>query len=121
MLKRNFCWLLFILSIIVGIPSCILIGLSYVEDDDLMNANTPYIAKISIGNWYTLTFSSVSRFQLYSDIVKYLNVAGIIYTLIHSIYLRRILLKEEAVCDENSFTPSDYAIYARHLEKDLTK
>lgn len=53
--------------------------------------------------------------------MTYLNCAGIIYLLLHSIYIRRFLAKEAATLDENNFTPADYAVIARDLPKNMTK
>jgi hypothetical protein len=51
--------------------------------------------------------------------MQYLCIAGIIYILIHSIYLRRMLLRMGMELDEDHISPSDFAIIARHLPLNL--
>jgi hypothetical protein len=54
------------------------------------------------------------------DVLIYLNSAGIIYLLIHSIWLRKYLIEFNKELDEDVISPSDFTILARNLPKSLT-
>ena len=51
----------------------------------------------------------------------YLNCAAIIYLLIHSIFLRRSLVKLNLDLDKGQITASDFAILGRNLPKNITQ
>jgi hypothetical protein len=61
-----------------------------------------------------------SNLLVFADIVMYLNSAGIIYILIHSIYQRRMLVSLNIELDKDHTSPSDFAILARNLPKNIT-
>ena len=76
----------------------------------------PYNATPNI-LWTTNKASNLFR----SDIVVYLNIIGVIYVLLHSIYLRRMLVGMSIELDKKDVSPSDYGIVVRNLPKDITK
>lgn len=51
------------------------------------------MARVSIGNVFVWsTMFDDENLILYADIIVYLNAAGIVYLLIHSIWLRKMLI-----------------------------
>ena len=54
-----------------------------------------------------------------SQIVMYLNLIGILITLVASIFIRRSLIKYQVHLDEDIITNSDYAVYGYDLPKNL--
>jgi hypothetical protein len=54
----------------------------------------PYMSKVSIGNvFFVKALFNDENLIVLADVMIYLNAAGIVYLLIHSIYLRRMLIK----------------------------
>ena len=52
------------------------------------------MAKVSVGNVFLWsTMFEEENLILYADIIVYLNAAGIVYLLIHSIWLRKMLIQ----------------------------
>jgi hypothetical protein len=71
---------------------------------------------------YKVLFSSNPDSNLSrADFVVYLNILGVVYMLIHSISLRRLLVITTINLDREEISPSDYAILVRNLPKDVTK
>jgi len=56
-----------------------------------------------------------------ADIFVYLNIVGALYTLFHSIVLRRLLVRMTIDLDKKEVSPSDFAIVVRNLPKGVTK
>lgn len=93
-------------------------------------ANLTYIQKLSAGmvfvNPYNLTYQN----QLYStdtnsnlfraDIMTYLNMLGAIYVLIHSIFLRRMLVNMSGELDKAEVSPQDYGVIVRNIPLNTT-
>lgn len=53
----------------------------------------PYISKISIGSIFIIKeLFNDDNYIMFADIFVYLNSVGIIYLILHSIYLRRMLV-----------------------------
>ena len=60
------------------------------------------MSKVSIGNVFILKeFFADENMTVFADVIVYLNAAGIVYLLIHSIYLRRMLIKLNQELDED--------------------
>jgi hypothetical protein len=116
-LKKNLIWCLVILAVIYGIPMTVMIGLKIWKTGDI-NGITKTIPKISTVNFY-LADSEWGQF-VYGDVVMYLNCVAIVYLIIHSIYMRRMLLKLKCDIDEEEVTASDFVVLARGLPKNLT-
>jgi hypothetical protein len=52
------------------------------------------MSRVSIGNVFLMKeLFDDDNMTKFADIILYLNAAGIVYLLIHSIYLRRMLIK----------------------------
>jgi hypothetical protein len=51
----------------------------------------------------------------------YFNIAGILYMMIHSIILRRNLVKMAFEIDSVSASPSDFALLVRKIPHDMSK
>ena len=79
------------------------------------------MSKVSVGNVFLIQelFEDDNLVKL-ADAILYLNAAGILYLLIHSIYVRRMLVAYNQELDEDAVSPSDFTIIARHLPKNLT-
>jgi len=56
-----------------------------------------------------------------ADGLMYLNMLGIGYLLIHTIFMRKNLVKMAAELDHKEVTPSDFALLVRNIPKDMTK
>jgi hypothetical protein len=56
-----------------------------------------------------------------ADSLMYLNMVGIIYLLIHTIFMRRTLVKMALDLDHKEVTPSDFALLVRNIPADMTK
>lgn len=107
-LKRNILWLLLILSIIYGIPAQMIIALKIWKD-------VPFsVPLFSMGNFYNFGFIA-NEYNKYPNTCMYLNCVVIIYLLIHSIYLRRMIVKMNLDLDKGAVTASDFTIIARNL------
>ena len=121
-MKRNIIWLFVILSIICAIPCTAIAAAQILKTSDFdIVKEYPFISKISIGNIFIAkVLNDVENFQKYADIVIYLNAVGIVYLLIHSIYLRHMLLTMSIDLDEDQITPSDYAILVKNLPTNIT-
>jgi len=121
-LKKNLTWLLFILSIIAGIPCTILSYALLIKHSDLdIEVEYPFISKLSVGNVFIMQeVLKDDNVVMYADIIVYLNAVAIIYLLGHSIYLRRMLIKYNMQLDADATTPSDFTLIARNLPLDLT-
>ncbi|CDW71822.1 phage head-tail family partial [Stylonychia lemnae] len=121
-LKKNFAWLLFILSILCGIPCSIIAGVQILKNRGYTSDYYPYMSKVSIGNVFLIKeLFDDDNLILLADIILYLNAVGIIYLLIHSIYLRRMLIKLNQELDEDQISPSDFTLIARHLPQNITQ
>eukprot|EP00347_Sterkiella_histriomuscorum_P022863 403336874 len=120
-LKKNLTWLLFILAIICGIPCTILSGIQTLKKSGYDISSYPYMSKISIGNVFELKqMFSDDALIVFADVIVYLNAAGIVYLLIHSIWLRKMLIQTNNDLDQDVVSPSDFTIVAKHLPKNLT-
>lgn len=76
----------------------------------------PYNATVNI------LYSKDSKSNLFrSDLIVYLNIVGVVYMLIHSIFLRRMLVKMGIDVDKKEVSPSDYAILVRGLPPETDK
>jgi hypothetical protein len=91
---------------------------------------TTYATRLSVGtlfrNPYNATFNVLWEVNRESnlfraDVVVFLNIIGVIYMLIHSIYLRRVLVGMSIELDRKEISPSDFAILVRNLPKDVSK
>jgi hypothetical protein len=51
----------------------------------------------------------------------YLNVFGVVFLTLFSVYVRRKLSTMAEILDENEVTPSDFALLIRHVPLDWTK
>lgn len=76
--------------------------------------NLTYVQKVSAGmvfiNPYNLTYTSMYSTDTTSnlfraDIMVYLNIIGAIYVLIHSIFLRRMLVSMSGELDKAEVSP----------------
>lgn len=55
--------------------------------------NYPFVTKISVGNIFVVqALTDDENMIIFADVILYLNAAGIIYVIFHSIYLRRMLM-----------------------------
>lgn len=122
-LKKNLTWLLLILTIIAGIPCSILSAALYFMNKEVdLVTDYPFISKISIGNvFFMRNFLSEENTIIYADIIVYLNAIAIIYLLIHSIYLRRMLITYNIQLDDDAISPSDFTVVGRNLPLNLTQ
>jgi len=93
------------------------------------NAST-YATRTSVGtvfrNPYNATFlinySKDTKSNLFrGDIITYLNIVGVLYVLIHSIILRRILVRMSIELDKKEVSPSDFAIVVRNIPSTMNK
>jgi hypothetical protein len=50
-----------------------------------------------------------------------LNILGVLYVLLHSIFLRRILVKMSIDLDKKEVSPSDFAIVVRNIPSTMNK
>ena len=114
-LKKNMVYLLLALAIIYAIPVTVMIA---IKNWHKFNGITKTIPKISTVNFFDL-LTPKDEF-IYGDIAMYLNCAAIIYVLLFSIYLRRMLLKMKDEIDEEEQTASDFAVLARGLPHNIT-
>lgn len=120
-LKKNFTWILFILALFIATPCTILTGVQLWKADGYDLSTIPYIDKVSIGNIFIIKdLIDDDDLILYADIVVYLNTAGIVYLLLHSIYLRRMLINMNIELDEDEVSPNDFALIARNLPTNIS-
>lgn len=56
-----------------------------------------------------------------ADIIVYLNILGVVYMLLHSIYLRRMLVGMGLEIDRKEISPSDFAVVVRNIPIGTTK
>lgn len=76
-------------------------------------------------NPYNLTYTSMYTTDTTSnlfraDIMAYLNILGAIYVLIHSIFLRRMLVSMSGELDKAEVSPQDYGLVVRDIPKETT-
>ena len=55
------------------------------------------------------------------DLLIYFNIAGIVYLVLHSIYLRKMLMTLNHELDANKETPSDYGVLIRNVPLGMSK
>jgi hypothetical protein len=67
--------------------------------------------------WSTDKASNLFR----ADIIVYLNIIGVVYMLIHSIFLRRTLVRMSIELDKKTVTPSDFAVVVRNIPNTITE
>lgn len=77
-------------------------------------------------NPYNATFNKLFSVDKNSnlfraDLIVYLNILGVVYMLLHSIYLRKFLVQTSILLDKDEISPSDFAIMVRGLPADCTK
>lgn len=91
---------------------------------------TQYATQLSIGtmfrNPYNATFNKLFSVDKNSnlfraDVIVYINILGVVYLLLHSIYLRKFLVQTSIILDRDEISPSDFAILVRGLPADCTK
>lgn len=81
----------------------------------------PYMSKVSVGNvFYLGNVTSNDNIEKYAEAIVYLNAIAIAYLLIHSIWLRKMLIQFNLDLDSDVVSPSDFTIVAKHLPKNLT-
>jgi len=56
-----------------------------------------------------------------ADALMYLNMVGIAYLLIHTICMRKSLVKMALEMDHKEVTPSDFALLVRNIPRDMNK
>jgi len=67
-------------------------------------------------------FSTDKNSNLFrADIIVYINILGVVYMLLHSIYLRKFLVGMSFQLDKDEVSPSDFALIVRGLPADCTK
>ena len=91
---------------------------------------TSYATRLSIGtmfrNPYNATFNKLFSTDKNSnlfraDIIVYINILGVVYMLLHSIYLRKFLVGMSFQLDKDEVSPSDFGLIVRGLPADCTK
>ncbi len=91
---------------------------------------TSYATRLSIGtmfrNPYNATFNKLFSTDKNSnlfraDIIVYINILGVVYMLLHSIYLRKFLVGMNFQLDKDEVSPSDFGLIVRGLPADCTK
>jgi len=91
--------------------------------------STSYVQRLSAGmvftnpNNETITsmWSKDSKSYLFrADVMAYLNILGIIYVLIHSICLRKMLNNMTTELDNADISPKDYGILVKKIPKTTT-
>jgi hypothetical protein len=91
------------------------------KKSDVNYGEMPYMVKVTVGIIYTLrAYFPDENYIAYSDAIVYLNAVGIVYLLIHSIWLRKYLISFNRELDEDVVSPSDFTIIARQLPRNLT-
>jgi hypothetical protein len=76
---------------------------------------------VSIGNIFLVKDLSINPNLIkLADVIIYLNAAAILYLLIHSIILRRMLITFNQQLDEDVISPSDFTLIGRNLPLNLT-
>lgn len=120
-MKRNIIWLLFILSCLIGIPGIILVNYSIVAEENLDLIGVEFSQVIAIGNIFSTEMRFNDTFFVYSEVIKYLCMVGVIYLLVHSVYIRKFMLKMGNDLDTEAITAQDFSIIARHLPNNLSK
>jgi hypothetical protein len=87
-----------------------------------------YISKLSIGTVFKAKVAkaadyafTVSNTEAMADALMYFNMLGIGYLLIHTIFMRKSLVKMASDLDHKEVTPSDFALLVRNIPKDMTK
>jgi hypothetical protein len=63
----------------------------------------------------------ISNTEAMGDALMYLNMIGIVYLLIHTICMRKSLVKMALELDNKEVTPSDFALLVRNIPKDMNK
>lgn len=90
--------------------------------------DTSYVENLSAGkvfnnpqgaNFTSIYTSDPTTTLFRADMIAYLNIAGAIYVLIHSLILRRKLVKTSSQLD-NMVSPKDYGLIVRNIPKDTT-
>jgi hypothetical protein len=56
-----------------------------------------------------------------TDALMSVNIIGVVFITIYSVYVRRKLQKMASVLDENEVSPSDYALLVRHIPLEWSK
>lgn len=104
-------------------------GMTY-NNTNYTTTGTTYATQLSVGTMFRNPFNATfnimweanSKSNLFrADVVVFLNIIGVIYMLLHSIYLRRLLVGMSIELDKKETSPSDFAILVRNLPKDVSK
>jgi hypothetical protein len=56
-----------------------------------------------------------------TDALMSVNIIGVVFITIYSVYVRRKLQKMASVLDKNEVSPSDYALLVRHIPLEWSK
>ncbi len=81
--------------------------------------NQPFITKISVGYIFSNNYLVEENLLVFADVIVYLNAAAIFYMVIHSIYLRRMLVSFNKTLDSDLISPSDYTCIVKGLPLNL--
>lgn len=141
---RNVIWMFLVLSIIVSIPCLILAAVQQINLDstsqfttaDYSNLhnytiqNQTYVVRVSAGELFRNPFNATfnvdyskdnSSNLFRSDIFVYFNILGVLYVLLHSLFLRGLLVRLGVKIDEAETSPSDFALLVKGVPRDATK
>jgi hypothetical protein len=92
---------------------------------------TKYASELSVGSVFTVSRINNLSNYLYSegedngmymaDALMYINMAGVVILFIHTIFLRRNLVRMSVAMDQDQVSPSDFALIVRGVPLDMTK
>jgi hypothetical protein len=96
--KKSMVWCLLVISILVSVPCILIILVRLIQTNNLSTQANSYISKLTVGSVYVSEkYDSFGNYvknngEVMIDVVVYFNMAGIVYLLLHSIFLRRSLV-----------------------------
>lgn len=125
--KKSMIWCLIVISILVSAPCILIILVRLIQTNNLTDETSSYISKLTVGSVYlgrkyqSLDALVSDNTEIMIDVVVYFNMAGILYLLLHSIFLRRSLVRMHCELDRKEVSPSDYAVLVRGIPREMTK
>jgi hypothetical protein len=126
--KKSMIIAFLVISIFCSLPSTYIVFMKILQKGGLEDLLEKTIQKLSIGTIFKAKLEKAQEFAfdvqntaVMADTLMYLNMLGIIYLLIHTIFMRKKLVQMANTLDHKETTPSDFALLVRNIPKDMTK
>jgi hypothetical protein len=126
--KKSMIIAFLVISVFCSLPSTYIVVMKILQKGGLYNLLDKTIQKLSIGTVFKAKIEDASEYvfaventAIMADTLMYLNMLGILYLLIHTIFMRKKLVQMANTLDHKETTPSDFALLVRNIPKDMTK